>query len=229
MSGPRRPRAAGGPPSYRAYRVVSLVVKPLMRFWFRIRIEGEEHIPATGPVILASNHRSNVDPVLLACAIHRPVSFMAKVELFVGPLGWILRLIEQFPVRRGSVDREALRRSAAVVAAGGVLGLFPEGGRGHGDFSRIHIGLAYILLRQRCPVVPVAVFGTERVGRRLGWLPLASPVRIVVGRPIEGLDPAAGREGRRSATDVLGQKLREFLAGIEPSAAGQGQAASTKR
>lgn len=206
-----------GARSYRAYRLAGLVVKPLMRFWFRMRIEGAEHIPATGPVILASNHRSNVDPLLLACAIRRPVSFMAKVELFVGPLGWILHLIDQFPVRRGSVDREALRQSEAVVAGGGVLGLFPEGRRGDGGFSTIHPGLAYILLRGRSPVVPVAIFGTERVHRLLGWLPLASPVRIVVGRPIEGLEPASGRAGRRLASEVLGNRLREFLAGIEPS------------
>ncbi len=207
-----------GSPSYRGYRIVGLLVKPLMRFWFRIRVEGTEHIPATGPVILASNHRSNVDPVLLACAIRRPVSFMTKIELFVGPLGWILRLIDQFPVRRGSVDREALRQSSAVVSGGGVLGLFPEGGRGDGDFCTIQAGLAYIMLREPCPVVPVAMLGTERVRRRLGWLPLASPVRIVVGRPIEGLDLAVGRAGRRSATEALGQKLREFLVGVEASA-----------
>jgi 1-acyl-sn-glycerol-3-phosphate acyltransferase len=203
------------PASYRAYRLVAALVKPLMRFWFRISVEGEEHIPATGSVILASNHRSNVDPVLLACAIRRPVSFMAKVELFVGPLGWILRLIDQVPVHRGSADREALRQSSAVVASGGVLGLFPEGGRGDGSFSTIHSGLAYIVLREPCPVVPVAILGTDRVRRPLGWLPLASPVRIVVGPPIEGLGPGVGRAGRRSATEVLGQKLREFLAPLE--------------
>ncbi len=203
------------PLSYRAYWAVAVVVKPLMRFWFRIRIEGAEHIPAAGAVILASNHRSNVDPVLLASAIRRPVSFMAKVELFVGPLGWILRLIAQFPVHRGSIDREALRQSSAVVSGGGVLGLFPEGRRGDGSFTTIHSGLAYIVLREPCPVVPVAVFGTERVGRRFGWLPLASPVRIVVGRPVEGPALGEGRAGRRAATEALGKVLRDFVACID--------------
>jgi 1-acyl-sn-glycerol-3-phosphate acyltransferase len=202
-------------PTYRGYRLAGLVVKPLMRFWFRLSIAGEEHIPPSGAVILASNHRSNVDPVLLACAIRRPVSFMTKAELFIGPLGWILRLIDQFPVRRGGADREALRQSSVVVAAGGVLGLFPEGGRCDGDFSTIHPGLAYIMVRQPCPVVPVAILGTERVRRPLGWLPLASPVRIVVGPPIQGLDPGTGRAGRRAATEALGHTLREFLATVE--------------
>lgn len=201
--------------SYRGYRLAGLVVKPLMRFWFRIRVEGAQHIPAEGPVILASNHLSNIDPVLLASAIRRPVSFMSKSELFVGPLGWILRGIAQFPVNRGSIDREALRQSSAVVEEGGVLGLFPEGRRGDGSFTTIHPGLAYIVLREPCPVVPVAIFGTERLRHRFGWLPLATPVRIVVGRAIASPDPEAGRAGRRAASEAFGQMLRDFLAGID--------------
>ncbi|HZD38496.1 MAG TPA: lysophospholipid acyltransferase family protein [Actinomycetes bacterium] len=205
-------------PSYRAYQIAGLVVKPLMRFWFRMRVEGAEHVPRHGPVILAANHRSNVDPVLVASAISRPVTFMAKSELFVGPLAWVLRLIRQFPVRRGSIDREALRQSSVVVAAGGILGLFPEGRRGDGTFTTIHPGLAYIVLQQPCPVVPVAIFGTERVGRRFGWLPLASPVRIVVGQAMRSPDPEVGRAGRRAASEAFGQMLRDFLARVDGEA-----------
>jgi 1-acyl-sn-glycerol-3-phosphate acyltransferase len=208
--------AGGGAPTARSrdrgYRAAAMVVKPLMRTWFRIRLEGAGHIPAGGPVILASNHRSNLDPVLLAAAIRRPVAFMAKVELFVWPLGWILRFIGQFPVQRGGIDREALRRTSAVLARGGVLGLFPEGTRGDGDFASVHPGLAYIVLRERCPVLPVAIFGTERVRRRFGWLPFASPVRIVIGPPIDLPAPTVGRSGRRSATEALQQRLQAFVA-----------------
>jgi 1-acyl-sn-glycerol-3-phosphate acyltransferase len=196
----------------RGYRLAALVVKPLMRTWFRIRLEGEEHIPEVGPVILASNHRSNMDPVLLASAVRRPVVFMAKAELFVGPLGWIMRWIGQFPVRRGGIDREALRRTDAVLARGSMLGLFPEGTRGDGRFASVHPGLAYIVVRQQCPVVPVAIFGTERIRRRFGWLPFASPVRIVVGPAID-LPPSTGdRAGRRAASELLQKRLQEFLA-----------------
>jgi 1-acyl-sn-glycerol-3-phosphate acyltransferase len=204
-----------------AYRLAGAVVKPLMRTWFRIRLEGEEHVPGQGPVILASNHRSNMDPVLLASAVRRPVAFMAKAELFVGPLGWILRWIGQFPVRRGGIDREALRRMDAVLARGSVLGLFPEGTRGEGSFSAVHPGLAYIVVRQRCPVLPVAIFGTERVRRRLGWLPFASPVRIVIGPPIDLPRSTSGRAGRRAAGEVLQQRLRAFLAAAAPPPAAQ--------
>jgi 1-acyl-sn-glycerol-3-phosphate acyltransferase len=203
------PPAAGG--SQRPYRVAAVVVKPLMRAWFRMRVEGAEHVPASGPVILASNHRSNMDPVLLAAAVRRPVAYMAKAELFVWPLGAILRVIGQFPVQRGGIDREALRRTSAVLARGGVLGLFPEGTRGDGSFASVHPGLGYIVLRERCPVLPVAIFGTERVRRRFGWLPFASPVRIVIGPPIELPAVPADRSGRRVAAEALQQRLRAFV------------------
>jgi 1-acyl-sn-glycerol-3-phosphate acyltransferase len=196
----------------RGYLIAAAVVKPLMRTWFRIRLEGEEHIPEAGPVILASNHRSNMDPVLLASAVRRPVAFMAKAELFVGPLGWILRWIGQFPVRRGGIDREALRRTDEVLARGSMLGLFPEGTRGDGRFASVHPGLAYIVVRQQCPVVPVVIFGTERVRRRFGWLPFVSPVRIVIGPPIDLPQSTGDRTGRRAASALLHERLREFLA-----------------
>jgi 1-acyl-sn-glycerol-3-phosphate acyltransferase len=203
------PPAAGG--SDRTYRAAGAVVKPLMRAWFRMRVEGAAHVPAGGPVILASNHRSNMDPVLLAAAVRRPVAFMSKAELFVWPLGAILRAIGQFPVQRGGIDREALRRTSTVLARGWVLGLFPEGTRGDGSFASMHPGLGYIVLRERCPVLPVAIFGTERVRRRLGWLPLASPVRIVIGPPIDLPAAAADRSGRRRATETLRQRLQAFV------------------
>ena len=212
-------RAAGGDPE-RGYRIAAAVVKPLMRTWFRIRLEGQEHIPGAGPVILASNHRSNMDPVLLASAVDRPVAFMAKAELFVPPLGWILRWIGQFPVRRGGIDREALRRTEAVLARGSMLGLFPEGTRGDGDFAAVHPGLAYVVVRQRCPVLPVVISGTERVRRRFGWLPFASPVRIVIGPPVDLPQAASDRAGRRAASELLGQRLREFRAAVSGQPSG---------
>jgi len=214
--GPDRQGEAGrgGEDPERGYRIAAVVVKPLMRTWFLIRLEGHGHVPEAGPVILASNHRSNMDPVLLASAVKRPLSFMAKAELFVGPLGWIMRWIGQFPVRRGGIDREALRRVDAVLARGSMLGLFPEGTRGEGDFAAVHPGLAYIVVRQRCPVLPVVISGTERVKRRFGWLPFASPVRIVIGPPVDLPQATSDRAGRRAASEVLGQRLREFRAAV---------------
>ena len=221
---PTAPAQPAGADPERGFRIAAMVVKPLTRTWFRIRLEGHEHIPESGPVILASNHRSNMDPVLLASAVERPLAFMAKAELFVPPLGWIMRWIGQFPVRRGGIDREALRRTDAVLARGSMLGLFPEGTRGDGNFSAVHPGLAYIVVRQQCPVLPVVIFGTERVRRRFGWLPFASPVRIVIGPPVDLPQATGDRAGRRAASKVLQQRLRAFRAGVVGEPPGEGGA-----
>lgn len=210
VSGVRAPRA-----SDRFYRFAAGVAFPLLRAWLRIRIEGVEHIPATGPVILAANHRSNVDPPLVSMVTGRPVRYLAKEGLFKFPLGPILLLLGQVPVRRGGSDREALRACAEVVGGGGVLGLFPEGTRCAGDFSTVHPGLAYMLLRTNCTVVPVVLSGTERIRRRCGWVPRSTAVRLVVGPPLELPALQPGRAARRQASESLRKQLKAFLEQVE--------------
>jgi 1-acyl-sn-glycerol-3-phosphate acyltransferase len=211
------PVAAGVPDwTGRNYRLVAAVVKPVLRVWFRTQVDGAEHIPAEGGAILVVNHCSNADPPLAALATGRPVCFMSKAELFRGPFGSVLHAIGQFPVRRGGADREALEAAAGLIERGQLLGLFPEGTRGTGGFDVIHPGLAWIVLRTSAPVIPVALVGSDRVRRRLGWLPFVSPVRLVVGPPLGpplGLPaPAAGRTARRVATEQLRETLQEFMA-----------------
>jgi 1-acyl-sn-glycerol-3-phosphate acyltransferase len=217
--GPQRRRRRGAPgvhaPSLRFYRFTASVAHPLLRAWFRVRIEGAEHIPATGPLILAGNHRSNLDPPLVSMVTRRPVYYMAKRGLFRFPLGPILHALGQVPVRRGGSDRDALRVCQEVVEGGGVLGLFPEGTRCEGRFETIHPGLAYMLLRTNCTVVPVVLTGTDRIRRRLGWLPRATAVRLVVGPPLDLPALQRGRDARREASEVLRRQLRAFLEQVE--------------
>ena len=104
-----------------------------------------------------------------------------------------------------------------------MLGLFPEGTRGDGTFSAVHPGLAYIVVRQGCPVLPVVISGTERVRRRFGWVPFASPVRIVVGPPIDLPQAASDRAGRRAASELLQQRLRAFRARVVGDPSGQAE------
>jgi 1-acyl-sn-glycerol-3-phosphate acyltransferase len=201
--------------SDRFYRFAAGVAHPVLRAWFRVRIDGAEHIPATGPLILAANHRSNADPPLVTLITSRPVRYLAKEGLFRFPLGPILYRLGQVPVRRGGSDREALRACEAVVEGGGVLGLFPEGTRCDGDFATIHPGLAYMLLRTNCPVIPVVVTGTQRIRGRFGWLPRTITIRLVAGPPLVLPEPARGRDARRQASEVLRKQLRTFLEQVE--------------
>jgi 1-acyl-sn-glycerol-3-phosphate acyltransferase len=222
MSVPAAPAPAALPADWpaarndRAYRLAAAFVKPVARTWFRVSVEGTEHMPSSGGAIVAANHRSNLDPILVALATDRPVYFMSKRELFRGPLGTFLRAIGQFPVRRGGADREALQAAGRVIDADSLLGLFPEGSRGTGRFEAIHPGLAFIVLRTNSPVIPVAVLGSERIKRRFGWLPGATKVRLVVGAPLDLPPTRPGRNGRREASTHLLQTLRTFLTDHEP-------------
>jgi 1-acyl-sn-glycerol-3-phosphate acyltransferase len=202
----------------RNYQLVAAIVKPVLRAWFRTRVEGAEHIPAEGGAILVANHCSNADPLLAALATGRPVYYMSKAELFKGPFGTVLHAIRQFPVRRGGADREALHAAASLIERGKMLGLFPEGTRGTGGFDVLHPGLAWIVLRTAAPVIPVALVGSDRIRRPLGWLPFASPVRLVIGPPLDFPAPAAGRTARREATEQLRVTLQEFMTGARDGA-----------
>jgi 1-acyl-sn-glycerol-3-phosphate acyltransferase len=202
----------------RNYRLVAAIVKPVLRAWFRTRVEGAGHIPAEGGAILVANHCSNADPLLAALATGRPVYYMSKAELFKGPFGVVLHAIGQFPVRRGGADREALQAAARLIERGEILGLFPEGTRGTGGFDVAHPGLAWIVLHTAAPVIPVALVGSDRIRRPLGWLPFASPVRLVVGPPLDVPAPAAGRTARREATEQLRVTLQEFMTGARDGA-----------
>ena len=129
-----------------------------------LRSIGEEHIPAEGPVILAPNHVSYLDPPAIACALRRHIQPMAKEELFKGPLGWMLNSLGAFPVKRGEGDTEAIRKAIAVLEGGGIVLVFPEGTRGDGvTMGPFNRGVAMLARRTNATVVPIGVTGTNIV------------------------------------------------------------------
>ena len=140
-------------------RAVALALGP-------IRVEGRENLPEQGPYILVSNHISWYDPPALEFALGLPIRYMAKVELFRVPLiGGILRAIGNFPVRRGEADRGAIDTALRVLAAGQILGFFPEGTRSRtGALRRAKPGVAFLARRSGAPLVPLAISGTPQAG-----------------------------------------------------------------
>ncbi|MGY1455859.1 lysophospholipid acyltransferase family protein [Streptomyces sp. SS8] len=208
----------GGPglPSARGAAVGRRIGIGLMYGLWRPRVLGAWRIPASGPVILAVNHTHAVDGPLLMGTAPRPVHFLIKKEAFTGPLDPFLTGIGQIGVDRKAADRVAITRALGVLGAGGVLGIFPEGTRGEGDFASLRSGLAYFALRSGAPVVPVAVLGTAgRRGRAIPALPpLRSRVDIVFGEPFEAGD-GSGRRTRSAldeATVRIGKRLTAHLA-----------------
>ncbi|WP_435835145.1 lysophospholipid acyltransferase family protein [Streptomyces albus] len=182
---------------------------------WRPRVLGAWRVPAAGPVILAVNHAHNIDGPMLMGTAPRPVHFLIKKEAFVGPLDPFLRGIGQLRVDRDAADRGAVMQALAVLERGGVLGIFPEGTRGGGDFASLRSGLSYFALRSGAAVVPVAVLGSaERPGRLIRALPpLRSRVDVVFGDPFTVGD-GSGRRTRKAldgATLELQQRLTGHL------------------
>ncbi|UNO44288.1 lysophospholipid acyltransferase family protein [Streptomyces sp. MST-110588] len=168
----------------------------LMYGLWKPRVLGAWRVPSAGPVILAVNHSHGIDGPMLMGTAPRPVHFLIKKEAFAGPLDPFLRGIGQVKVDRSTADRKAVTDALGVLRQGGVLGIFPEGTRGEGDFTSLRAGLAYFAVRSGAPVVPVAVLGsTERRSRVVAAVPpLRSRVDIVFGEPF-----AAGNgDGRRT-------------------------------
>nr|WP_202520029.1 lysophospholipid acyltransferase family protein [Streptomyces sp. SID1034] len=195
---------------------------------WRPRVLGSWRVPSAGPVILAVNHSHNIDGPMVMGTAPRGTHFLIKKEAFVGPLGPFLEGIGQLKVDRAVADRTAITDALAVLDGGGVLGIFPEGTRGDGDFASLRAGLAYFAVRSGAPIVPVAVLGsTERRGRLIKALPpLRSRVDVVFGDPFEAVEGVrssdtggggrrAGGSGRRTrkALDEATVRIQDRLTG----------------
>jgi 1-acyl-sn-glycerol-3-phosphate acyltransferase len=182
----------------------------LMNGLWRPRVLGAWRVPAYGPVILAGNHSHNIDGPMLIGTSPRPVHFLVKKQAFTGLLDPFLHAIGQIEIDRESADRTAIAHALGVLERGGVLGIFPEGTRGVGDFAELRAGLAYFAVRSGALVVPVAVLGSARKGRVIGALPpLRARIDVVYGEPFEAGDGSGRRT--RGALDAATVRIQERL------------------
>jgi glycerol-3-phosphate dehydrogenase (NAD(P)+) len=165
------------------YWPVRTVLTAFFLVYLRIQRIGREHLPRTGPLILASNHRSFLDPFVVGLLVRRPVYFMAKRELFERRWqAWLLNSLGAFPVDRGAGDADAIATARAILQRGDCLVVFPEGTRiRRGALGSAHRGVGRLALETGAPVAPVAVIGTENVRR--GWRIRPRKVTLRVGRP----------------------------------------------
>lgn len=171
---------------------------------------GAEHLPDTGPVVLAANHVSIIDGPVLHGVVPRGTHILVKQEMFHGPIGVILRAAGQIPVDRSS-GRSALEAALGVLRRGGAVGIFPEGNRGRGDVSGVRAGVAWLAVHGDAPVVPVAILGSRRTGEPLGHVPGARRHLVVeLGAPVQ-LD-LPDDTPRRMAVSATAEAVAEALA-----------------
>jgi 1-acyl-sn-glycerol-3-phosphate acyltransferase len=166
------------------YRIVRLLFVPFFKLYFRHERHGRDHIPTEGPVLLAANHRSFLDPFVIGATARRPLYYVAKKELFTNRLfGWFLNALGAFPVDRGASDQEMLETARRILERGDAVLVFPEGTRiRHGALATPKRGIGRLALETGTPVVPVAVTGTEHV--RHGWRIRPRKVRVRAGRAL---------------------------------------------
>ncbi|MFF6950023.1 lysophospholipid acyltransferase family protein [Streptomyces iakyrus] len=203
-------------PSARGAEVGRRIGVGLMYGLWRPRVLGAWRVPASGPVIFAVNHSHNIDGPMVMGVAPRPTHFLIKKEAFIGPLDPFLLGIGQVKVDRDTTDRTAITRALGVLAEGGVLGIFPEGTRGEGDFASLRAGLAYFAVRSGAPIVPVAVLGSsDKPGRLIKALPpLRSRVDVVFGEPFEAGD-GSGRRTRKALDEATGRIQKQLAAHLE--------------
>ena len=167
------------------YWMVRILFQTFFLLYFRYRRTGCENVPRRGAAIIASNHRSNLDPWILGTLARRPVYYVAKKELFTNPvLARLLSALGAFPVARGEGDTAMIETAKALLARGELLLIFPEGHRIRSrTLGRARRGLGRLALETGVPVIPVSVLGTDRV--RKGWRVRPAKVRVRVGKSMQ--------------------------------------------
>jgi len=167
------------------YWTLRALFVPFFLIYFRMQRIGREHLPRHGALILASNHRSFLDPFVIGTLVRRPVYYMAKRELFEKRWqAWLLNGLGAFPVDRGAGDEAAMDTARAILARGDCVVVFPEGTRIRSrGLASPRRGVGRLALQTGAPVAPIAVFGTDQVRR--GWRIRPRKVRLRVGAPLE--------------------------------------------
>src|SRR3954452_10152780 len=202
------------------YWFVRAFLQPFLQVFFRLSRNGRHHIPAEGGVLLASNHRSFLDPFVIGCCLRRPIFFVAKQELFENRLiGWFLNCMGAFPIRRGESDEESVKTALALLERGDAVVIFPEGTRiRRGALKQPKRGVGRLALESGAPVVPIAVHGSEHARR--GWIVRPVKVKLRIGRPLTF--PSVDEASQSLAAEVTARiwpcvELQyEWLRGLPP-------------
>jgi cytidylate kinase len=210
-------------PPGRMYKIFRGILAFLLRYLFRLEVEGIGNLPKHGYAILAPNHRSLIDHFVVASLTRRQVWFMGKAELFENKhAARFLTALGAFPVKRGKPDRASLQRCLDLLADGQLVGIYPEGTRRPDSrFEDVEEGFAYIAVRSGAPIVPIGLSGTEAVFPKDRKLPRIVKIRVVVGKPFRLTAQPSGvlaRTKLKEATAQAQRRLSMVMDAVEPRA-----------
>jgi len=193
----------------RAYRFLRATAGPLVRAYFRVLVEGAHLVPRGDACIIAPNHQSYLDPIVVGATCPRPVHFMMVRAFWRRPaIGWASRHLGAFPVEEGRILPGTLRRALALLEAGSVVGVFPEG-RISPD-GRVGTGLpgiGHLALRAGVPIVPVGIAGTRRAFPKGRIVPLPLRVEVRYGEPVPATAAGQGARAAAELTRVVMERI----------------------
>lgn len=204
------------------YRIARVFCWVFFKVFFRITWQGRTNIPRQGPVILASNHASYVDPVVLGLACPRVIRFMAKEELWqIWGMKQLVTWFYAFPVHRDGLDRQVIRTAHNLLRKGKVLGIFPEGRRSlDGRLGSAHPGVAFLAVKSGAPIVPVGIIGTGKIRpEEKGW-PHFPKIKAIIGQP---LYPTKDGSKKEILINLTNQVMKQIADLIEKGKTDEGQ------
>jgi len=193
-----------------------LFTRVLLFLFTRFKVKGKENIPSQGPLLIVVNHLNLADPPIIGVSVDRKAMFLAKEELFRSKLsGYVVRNYGAFPVRRGGMNKDALRKSAQLLAQGMALIIFPEGRRSlSAQLEEALSGAALIAVRNGVPILPIGIAGTEKIKGIVWWLRRPKIV-VNIGCPFS-LPPANGKLTRVELTQLT-HSIMEHIAELLPA------------
>ncbi len=198
-------------PKFVWYRLTQWAFGLPARGWFRLQCHGLANVPATGPVLLVSNHQSHLDPVLIGCFVHRPLGYLARATLFKGFMGPLIRAYDAIPIDREGMGLGGIRATLKRIKQGDAVLLFPEGTRTkNGELQPLMPGFLALARRGKATVVPIAISGAFEAMPRGRLLPRPVRIALVGGEPISP-EAAAELDDEAFLAEVA-KRLTEGLA-----------------
>ena len=170
------------------YWISAFIFKLFSKIYLRGKASGKENFPEKGPFISVVNHNSNMDTVAISLVVRHRAYAMAKDSLFRVPiLKWWLKAVGMFPVVRDASDEKAFNQALHLLKNGKIIYMAPEGTRKkiEGQRNRPRTGFIRLAQMTGCPIVPIAIYGTEKVLPPGAWFPRPTKVRLKVGKPIQ--------------------------------------------
>jgi 1-acyl-sn-glycerol-3-phosphate acyltransferase len=202
------------------YWTAWILVRTLARLFFHLRIIGAEHIPKSGGVLIAANHASYLDIPILGCSLPRRTWYLGRLDLFSGISGAVLRYMGWIPIRRDRVDRRGFDEAMQRLKAGGLVVIYPEGGRSlDGKLQPGKPGVGILLDSARCPVVPAFLHGThDAMPPGAKWI-RPRPISVAFGKPMDfsGALETASEEAKKAIYQRIGQEIMDSIAELKDS------------